>query len=614
MTSAATLRSLSIDVSDDKHFVLKSKKSYGFLSTIPERKPLQRFGTWMVAATDSSVCIIRENVPLENITWESEYAKVLFESILLRTRMSEQIREQTAAYKLTRVVPIQTEKLNKDPKASPYQVVAGYNGLLSEGYGYWMEQGTGKTFSAIITIDNLPDATPEKPAKILVVCPNNVRLNWSKELEKFSVHQTKATVIRGTQLARVSTLIRAISKDGQRNSVAIVGYDTIAGMWEALQMIEWDLVILDESHFIRNPRTKRWRYVEKLRHRSKKRLVLTGTPMANSINDLWTQFEFMGEGFSGFSTFNGFKNFYGVYDRSSDHKGYDRLVGLQNIPLMKDRISRYAFITTKKEALPDLPDKVYDIAEVEMGPEQQAAYDKLAGDLAIEIEGELASGDNPQLIVNNILTMLLKLAQITSGFLNIPPVRDQDGTIIKAGFPVLYAPNPKIELCMELLTEKGPDSKTLIWACFQHDIEKLSRACMVNNIKAVTFYGKTGYNDRLEAEQQFNEDPDCKVFIGNPGAGGTGLNLLGYPIGKPDEATTNVDHEIFFSQDWSSLKRSQAEDRAHRRGTRNNVRITDLCVPNTIDEVIRARVLEKRMAALEITDIRQILAEVLNRE
>jgi SNF2 family DNA or RNA helicase len=89
--------------------------------------------------------------------------------------------------------------------------------------------------------------------------------------------------------------------------------------------------------------------------------------------------------------------------------------------------------------------------------------------------------------------------------------------------------------------------------------------------------------------------------------------LLGYPphAENSDEYTTNANHVVYYVQDWSHPKRAQSEDRCHRRGTRTNIRVTDLCVPDTIDEEIRDRVMKKRHAASELSDIREILESVL---
>lgn len=115
---------------------------------------------------------------------------------------------------------------------------------------------------------------------------------------------------------------------------------------------------------------------------------------------------------------------------------------------------------------------------------------------------------------------------------------------------------------------------------------------------------------RERAVWAFNNDPTCTVFIGNPSAGGTAINLWGYNPERP-EMTTNCDRVIYYSQNWSMPVRSQSEDRCHRIGTRKSVRYTDLVVAGTIDEEIRARVLGKKMRAIEMQDLREVLERVL---
>jgi len=111
-------------------------------------------------------------------------------------------------------------------------------------------------------------------------------------------------------------------------------------------------------------------------------------------------------------------------------------------------------------------------------------------------------------------------------------------------------------------------------------------------------------------------DPDCSVFIGNPAAGGVGLNLLGYDYrqqsNREDARLTNCNHEVYYSQNWSLTARAQSEDRAHRTGTRKSVRITDLCIPGSIDEEIRVAVMGKIKTANKIQDVRHILEKILN--
>ncbi len=124
------------------------------------------------------------------------------------------------------------------------------------------------------------------------------------------------------------------------------------------------------------------------------------------------QFEFLGKGFSGFTKYDSFKNYFLKLRKVTNNMSI--FLGMKNVPLLQERLARMAFLITKKEALPDLPEKVYDVVEVEMTEEQREIYNATARSLAITIENE--QGLDKEMSVNSVLTRLLRLAQITSGF------------------------------------------------------------------------------------------------------------------------------------------------------------------------------------------------------
>jgi hypothetical protein len=450
--------------------------------------------------------------------------------------------------------------------------------------------------------------------RAIVVCPLNVRMNWLAEFQRFATRGGKVTILRGGEVNRVKLLVDAFTQEEDCDyTVIVTSYETMIRTWNVLGKIEWDLAVLDESHYIKSPWAKRFKYAMRLRDSSRQRMCLTGTPITNHPLDLYAQFEFLGKGWSGFSSWKNFRSFYGVF--KSTAAGYERMVGCQNMPLMQERLMRTSFLIRKKEAMPSLPDMVSDVYEVEMGPEQADIYKQVAQSLAAEIENDLNREDNRQLVITNVLTKLLRLAQITSGFVTWDAVVGDDGEEIRPKIIDHFPNNPKIAALIDMLKDKGPNDKTLIWACWVPDIKQIAAALREANIDCVTYYGGTSEKDREEAVRRFNCDPHCTVFIGNAAAGGVGLNLLGYDYSEttddPRAMETNASHVIYFSMNWSPTTRSQSQARPHRRGTRVVVRVTDLCVADSIDEEIRTRVCQKIMTALEISDVRQILKNVL---
>lgn len=596
------------------------------LDRIPEQVAMKEdvgyFAPRLVGATDITVELIDALIPAKHVSFEDDATSEVYYGILTRSRLADTCAVTAAEFKLNKSVPAHNFELNAQKPLAPYQQVALCLQQRSAGYGLFMEQGTGKTPVAIAGVCNGAIRHREENRagmhKSIIVCPNNLCQNWLTEFHKFATRPGRVTILRGTQLQRVKLLCDAFAppEDGEDPyySVIIVGYKMLWKTWESLRLFPWDIGILDEAHAITNVKATQSKYCIELRDNCAQRIVLTGTPMEQSILHVYNILEFMEPGGSGFSSNQAFRKYYGQFDITDG--GHEVLVGTKNIPILQERLARKSYFISKKEALPDLPEKVYDIISVEMGPNQQTAYNKLQRELAVSIEAQLANSTlQRSMVVQNILTQLLRLSQITSGFLSYDEIRDLDGSVLQPKFYEYFDPNPKIDAVVELLQGKSANDKTLIWANWIPDIEYLASVCEHLDIGHCVFRGlHAGYTeeDRQEAVRRFNEDPECKVFIGTPASGGAGLNLLGYPPGEPEGYGTNCTHVIYYSQDWSAIKRAQSEDRAHRRGTRVTVRFTTIVCESSIDEQIDARVAGKRTTALSASDLSNILSAALN--
>lgn len=610
----------------------------GWFQRVPARRQNKGYpGTqYFLETTDCTAIVIATLWPRDQIVWDDD-ARTVFDYLMTTITSQEKSLELIARFReysereeqiqewgipvphVLKDVRLPQMHPDEDLRLTLYQDVAAGCALRNEGFAYFMEQGTGKTPPSIAVMceraRDLRRAGETRMFRAVIVCPKNVRANWASEIKRFATVPTKVTILRGAALKRTMALCQACVPDDEEQmlTVVICNYETLVQSWETLGMIDWDLACLDEAHFIKSPNTKRTKYSHRLRDKAAARMILTGTPVTNTPFDLWAQLEFLGEGFSGFQSFKAFKEFYGVF-RIDAEEGFKKLISVQNLPFMQERLARLSFIIRKEEALPDLPEKVYDVYEVEMTSDQEEVYRSVRDKLYAEIEDDLNRDNNKQLVVNNILTKLLRLAQITSGFVTWDAVVDpDDGTVVEPKEIEYFETNAKLDGLVELLKdpEKTKDDKTLVWACWVPDLKAISKRLTEEGIDHVMYYGGTNDAQREEAEWRYNNDPDCRVFVGNPTAGGTGLNLLGYQPGEQEKHASNTTHEIYYSQNWSPTARSQSEDRGHRRGTRVHVRITDLVVPDTIDEEIRSRVTDKRANALEITDLRKLLSRCL---
>lgn len=582
------------------------------------------------AATDTNALILNAIWPTDKITFDVD-ADVLYTYLIARFMGGTENGAKRADYKINHIDPKEYEGFIEHPDENRRLTSYQKCGLFTDTQAYFMEQGTGKTPVLIAEICHKASKLPVGEfLKVAIVCPKNVRNNWLREYQSFATVPAKVAVIRGTFMERLRTITEVMNnvEDKFKAVILIFSYDGVATSWEmsigehkfpALSAIKFDLGIWDEAHYVKNPRTRRWEYAKKLRDNCKITRILTGTPITNSIMDLYTLFELLGEGESGFSTHKAYKSFYGVYIKVAATTGNGpsqlKLVDVQNLPFLQERMNRKAFLLTKAEALPDLPKKVYTIYDVPMIPIQVEWYNKMLNDLAIELQN---MGSMDQVTANTMLVRMLRLAQITSGYLMSPAQSDPLTGAITSKPTVKYCQDipPKVAKLLEIIKASTNNDKFIVWANWNADINIISKVLRDNNINYVVFTGSTSDLQRVEAEDRFNKQSaiHCKVFIGNAAAGGTGLNLRGYDpltLGTDLDHGGNCSYVVYYSQGWSMVHRNQSEDRAHRRGTRVQVNYIDLQCTGTIDEQIRDAVSDKSNKAKSIQDLREIMLKVL---
>lgn len=610
-----------------------SPNCFDFFKSLQDCEWKQKNNAYRVGATDSNVATIYDAWPRDRVIFASKEARDTFFNLLRRWHGGGDIIAKIARFKIEGVMPELpagwTERT--DRPLSPYQRAAAAVSIGEEAFAYHMDRGVGKTGTAVqrvnveamMTFDGRLSGGAKRPdgkrmMRVLVVCPRQVRLNWQREFTKFATVPGKVSIIKGQLHDRVKQLAEAITADNDAMfSAAIISYDSLTRTLDQIMLVPWDLVITDEAQYFKDPRTNRTKAMLQLRDVCSRRLSLTGSPIGNSVMDLWSQMEFLGHGASGFTSFKTFKDFHGEYTKAINNSGVGvaKLIGLKNIPLLQQRLARMSFSISKEDAGLNLPDKVYSIEEIEMTPYQADLYKRMQDELAIEIEDKLSGDVVDEVTISNVLVQLLRLSQITCGFIAFDAIVDEDtGEVTRPKRIEKISPqNPRVEQVIEMLQDRDPKSKTIIWCSFVYSIKELSEALTAANIGHVTYYGGTKDADRDNNVDKFNNDPECKVIIANPQTAGEGLNLIGYNLADEANSDTYCDLEIFYSNNWSYLQRAQAEDRAHRRGTRMPVQIIDLVAPGTIDEEILDRLTSKKDVAMTVSDLRDTLRRVLDK-
>jgi len=214
---------------------------------------------------------------------------------------------------------------------------------------------------------------------------------------------------------------------------------------------------------------------------------------------------------------------------------------------------------------------------VELSAEQQAPYNQMKRDFIAFVNGELNAGV-PQAIVAKIaITKLLRLQQIVSGFAKT-----------ESGESVQLKDVPRRTVLKELLETITVDHKVIVWSVFKQNYIMIEDVCEKLGIQYTSITGQT--KDKAAAAHEFNTDPNVKVLIGNPSAGGVGINLVA------------ASYMIYYSRDFKLSSDLQSEARSHRKGSEIHKKITriNLEAPGTIDELISEALKNKQNISKEV--------------
>lgn len=421
----------------------------------------------------------------------------------------------------------------------------GFGGILAD------DMGLGKTIQSIALMLSAKESS-DRHILSLVVCPSSLTLNWKSELERFAP-SLRAAVISGTAAVRSEMLRRCDEYD-----VIITSYTTLTRDIAEYENIVFDFEFADEAQFIKNHTTQASKAVKGITSRVK--FALTGTPVENSLAELWSIFDYiMPEYLFGYTHFK--KSFETPIVKYSEQKAMDSLSRLTS-PFILRRM--------KKDVLTELPEKTETILAEELNDEQQKLYAANVLSMKKKLKEQFASA-NPNEGKIEILAMLTRLRQICC-----------DPSLVYENYT---AGSAKLESCMELIagcTESG--HKVLLFSQFTSMLERIEKRLAAAHISCCKLTGATKAEERLRLVNCFNMD-STQVFLISLKAGGTGLNLTG------------ADIVIHYDPWWNVSAENQATDRAYRIGQKNSVTVYKLIAKNTIEEKIRLLQENKRELA-----------------
>lgn len=406
-----------------------------------------------------------------------------------------------------------------------------FGGILAD------DMGLGKTLQMLTLLKSVE---PEKPA--LVLCPRTLIYNWQEEAAKF-FDNLKAFVYYGTPAER-----KEMRQDFSDYDLIISSYSTVSRDVEELaaENISFSFAILDEAQHIKNHRTKRAKAVKNIQASS--RLALTGTPLENSVEELWSIFDFLMPGYLGnYSYFK--KNFLNPINKNNEKEKMKEL---------KERVAPFILRRRKDEVLKELPDKIINVHPVSMTQLQEDSYQTVLE----EVKGQVyqtveEKGFNRSRI--NVLAALTKLRQIC----NHPAlILGEEAKAQSSG---------KLEALRELIADAlSGGHKIIVFSQFVKMLKLIRKDLEEDGINYLYLDGST--RRRMEKVNEFNNNKEVKIFLISLKAGGVGLNL------------TAADMVVHVDPWWNPMVERQATDRAHRLGQENRVMVYKLITRGTVEE------------------------------
>ncbi len=457
-----------------------------------------------------------------------------------------------------------------DLKASlrPYQAQGvSWLWLLSQlGLGACLadDMGLGKTIQVIALLLLLKRHPPRQgaPKPSLLVLPASLLANWQAELQRFAP-SLRARFIHGSQLdaQQLEALDRERDTYLAGCDLVLTTYGTLARR-EWLQQRQWRLLVLDEAQAIKNPATRQTKLVKQLK--AEARIALTGTPVENSLADLWSLFDFLNPGLLGSATrFKAFSK--ALAERSQDQYGPLRRL---TRPYILRRLK------TDRRIIADLPDKSEVPAWCGLSKAQAAHYQRSVQ----ELQSALETLDGIQRR-GLVLATLQRLKQIC----NHPSQLLGDGRYepAKSGKFQRLA-----ELCEEIAARQ---EKLLLFTQFREITEPLADYLAgLFGRPGLVLHGGTPVAQRRQRVEAFQREDGPPFFVLSLKAGGTGLNL------------TQASHVIHFDRWWNPAVENQATDRAFRIGQKKNVLVHKLICQGTLEERIDALLRDKAALAEDL--------------
>lgn len=430
--------------------------------------------------------------------------------------------------------------------------------------------------------------------RTLILSPLVTLFNWKREFEMHSyIDPSKIIVLyKGGTQGKMRTFLKHTQNPVtgliEGDYIFITNYETLQTKAFTDIMLAWnpEIIVADEAHLLKNHSAIRTKAATKLADHAKHKIVLTGTPILNSIKDIYSVFRFLDKGKTFGVSYHVFTKKY----MQDENAGWSSKPGY--FPKLVARPESYDEITNliytkchrvlKKDVMKDLPPLIKTVRYVELSAEQKKYYKEMERDFITFVKDKM-TGQTSAIVAQVAVTKALRLQQLVSGF-----VTNDTSEVIT------ISDNPRLELLAQLLQEIVIDEKAkcILWCSFRHDYKQLSKVCAKMGIEHVFLTGEMNLNEKQEAMDSFNSSDSCRVIIANRRAGGIGINLVA------------ASYSVVYSRNFSLGDELQSEARNHRGGSQIHEQIIkiDLCAKDTIDENILEALRNKEDISKKVID------------
>ena len=420
--------------------------------------------------------------------------------------------------------------------------LAGHDPPCSRGIALLMEMGTGKSLTTIAVAGRL--FLNRKIERMLIVAPMSILGVWQEEFRKFADFEYSLTILNGSESKKIEKL-RQMPTSGLQ--VAVINYESAWRLEKELVKWDADLIVCDEGHKIKTHNIAASKCMHRLGAKGRYRMLLTGTIITNKAIDVFSPYKFLNPAVFG-------NSFYAFRNRYFDMVGYGNHTPIQKANMADEltrRIHSIAFRATKAECL-DLPETTEIVQLVELEPQAMRLYQQLVRDSYAQIKGG-------EITAANVLTRLLRLSQLTGGFLR----GDETDRVERIS-------SAKLDALLDIVDNAAQEGgKLVIIARFLPEIDAITAMLERKSIGYSLITGAV--KDRDEQVRRFQTDPDVTVFIGQIATAGLGITL------------TAADKMVFYSLDYSMSNFEQTKARIHRVGQRKQCTYIYLVAENTVD-------------------------------